>query len=288
MSDAPWYRPWLACPDCGAELAGSQPPSCTACGFSAPTSKDLRPRQPAPCQMALPRTLGLDLREALERLDTLRPKVSYRGPQAKRDSREFISEIEHRLNPPARVLDLGCGPRDQSVPFQHLGHQYVGVDYTNPAADLLADAHALPFAAGAFHCVFSFAVFEHLHNPFVAITEVERVLQPGGLFLGAVSQGEPFHDSFFHHTAWGILALLQHAPSLRLVKLWDSMDTLASLARMGRYPRVLKTLLSGLAAADRHLPYLAPRRRRWSASELRMDRLYRAGSLCFVITKANP
>lgn len=111
------------------------------------------------------------------------------------------------------------------------------------------------------------------------------MLVPGGLFLGAVSQGEPFHDSFFHLTPWGLIALLQRAPSLCPARLWGSRDTLDALARMGRYPHVLHRLLAGVAALDRGAPFLAPRRMRWSAEERRIDCLYRAGSLCFVIER---
>ena len=75
-----------------------------------------------------------------------------------------------------------------------IGYRYVGVDYSSSSADLLADAHSIPFGDNTFECVFSYAVLEHLHLPFLAIREIERVLSPSGLFVGTVSQGEPFHD----------------------------------------------------------------------------------------------
>jgi hypothetical protein len=45
--------------------------------------------------------------------------------------------------------------------------------------------------------VFSYVVLEHRHNLFVAALEIRRARGPGGVFCGAVSQGEQFHDSFF-------------------------------------------------------------------------------------------
>jgi SAM-dependent methyltransferase len=182
-------------------------------------------------------------------------------------------------------LDLGCGPRDQAVPIDHLGHKYVGIDISNAAADILADAHSIPFKSMTFDCVLSYATLEHLHNPFLAITEVERVLKPGGIFVGTVSQGEPFHASYFHHTVWGLISLVTAATSMSILRMWASGDTLGSLARMGRYPKVIKSLLRALNLINEKVPYLAPRKMKWSQEEKRLDELYRAGSICFVMQK---
>jgi len=37
-----------------------------------------------------------------------------------------MSVLEQQLEPVAKVLDLGCGPRDQAAPVQFLGFQYLG------------------------------------------------------------------------------------------------------------------------------------------------------------------
>jgi SAM-dependent methyltransferase len=218
-------------------------------------------------------------------MDTKRPKTSYSGPLALRDSRQLMTEIANRLPNRGAVLDLGCGPRDQAVCFGHLGFNYVGIDYLGDAADLLADAHSLPFADSTFDCVFSYAVLEHLHNPFLAIGEVSRVLKPGGFYVGTVSQGEPFHSSYFHPTGWGMLSLVSSVSELRLVKMWDGIETLTSLATMGRYPRVIRFLLAGLSSLHDRFTWLAPRRMRWSVKNKELDALYRAGAICFVVQK---
>jgi ubiquinone/menaquinone biosynthesis C-methylase UbiE len=111
-------------------------------------------------------------------------------PPAQRDSRELISEMIGSVLPNGRVLDLGCGPKDQAKPIESVGYRYVGVDYSSSLADLLADARSIPFRDSTFECVFSYAVLEHLHSPFLAIRKIERVLSPNGLFVGTVSQGE--------------------------------------------------------------------------------------------------
>lgn len=254
------------------------------CGFAAAPGapRDFRPQRPRARQMEF--ALGSAAGEALARIDVERPAVTYDGPAAARDSRELFSAAEPWMRSGARFLDLGCGPRDQAAPAAHYGLQYVGVDFSSPAADLLADAHALPFRNGTFDAVLSYAVLEHLYNPFVALQEVARVLAPGGVFVGTVSQGEPFHDSYFHHTALGVLSVFG-TTALELQRLWPSYDTLHALSKMGRYPRVQRLMIESVHRAGRALPMLAPRKFfRWTRREKAIDELHRAASLCFVAT----
>ncbi|HYM61805.1 MAG TPA: class I SAM-dependent methyltransferase [Thermoanaerobaculia bacterium] len=199
-----------------------------------------------------------------------------------RDSSELFSAAGQWLGNGVRLLDLGCGPRDQAVPAAYFGADYVGIDFASPEADLLADAHAIPFRDDTFHLVLSYAVLEHLYNPFLAVTEVARVLRPGGRFFGTVSQGEPFHDSFFHHTALGLMAVFC-AAGLRPLRLWPSYDTLHALAGMGRYPRAIRLSIEAIDRVRKAAPILAPRKFfRWSERERQLDEIHRAASICFV------
>lgn len=261
--------------------------SCRSCDFSDETRKDLRSRAGQFVRLRFPRRQLVEPAQLLQQVDTSRPAMTYSGPDALRDSRELMSEVSSRLPKGGDVLDLGCGPRDQFLPLDFLGFRYVGVDYGNAAADLFADAHAIPFKEASFDCVFSYAVIEHLHNPFIALHEIARVLKSGGWFIGTVSQGEPFHSSYFHHTPWALVSLVGAVPGLRLMRLWESADTLQSLASMGRYSRVVKGMLAGLAWVASQLPWLMPRKMQWPEKEKQLDRLYRAGSLCFSIQKVS-
>ncbi len=205
-----WWKPLLRCPDCGATLeASNQGFSCSGgCGWQSRDGRDLLCQNPRPCSLTHTRDPGLDPDAYLQELNTDPPPSCYTGPAALRDSTQFLSVLQDQLQPGDAVLDLGCGPRDQALPLQSLGFRYVGVDVDSPAADLLVDGHTLPFADFSFDAVFSYAVLEHLRDPLMGLVEVARVLKPGGLYLGTVSLGEPFHASFSHQTAWGLLALL--------------------------------------------------------------------------------
>ncbi len=284
----PWYLSHLACPDCGVRLdvSGGAAIRCE-CGYicERKTPLDLRPISPLARTLvvAVSSTASRDLGDCLVE----RPASRYSGPKALRDSSELFSAVLDILSPGQALLDLGCGPRDQAVVAAHLGLDYVGVDFASQQANLLADAHALPFQDATFDAVLSYAVLEHLCNPFLAMREVARVLKPGGVFFGTVSQGEPFHDSFYHHTAWGTLHVL-NGSGLRTTRLWHSHDTLHALASMGRYARVVRWLIGMVDIIVRSAPALSPRKHfRWSAREKEIDALHRSASICFVARKAD-
>ena len=278
----PWFAESLVCPECRAPLDFDDP-RCE-CGFRAAPMQPLDLRPSRPLQRALTMPVDDTSRADLETIDVSRPTVTYRAQPGMRDSSELFSAAAPQLRPGARFLDLGCGPRDQAPAAEHFGLRYAGVDYTSPAADLLADAHALPFEDATFDAVLAYAVFEHLHNPFLAAAEVARVLVPGGVFFGAVSQGEPFHESYFHHTALGTLALLR-AAGFRATRLWPSYDTLHSLATMGRYPKLTRGVIELTHRFAKATPFLAPRAfLRSTARQKQIEELYRTASICFVAT----
>jgi SAM-dependent methyltransferase len=280
-----WYLEHLACPDCRRTLDLERP---CACGFRPITGGilDLRPQNPQAREHHFsPLTTAF---KDLDATDIDRPENTYRGPRPIRDSGELFSAAEPWLAKGSRLIDLGCGPRDQAVAAEHYGLRYAGVDVDSRAADCLADAHALPFADNSFDGALAYAVLEHLHNPFVAASEAARVLIPGGVFFGTVSQGEPFHDSFFHHTAVGVLSLL-HSSGFEVRRLWPSYDTLHALAVMGRYSKATRLLIEALYRFDAMTPFLAPRTYfRGTAREKKLNALHRAASICFVATKVTP
>ncbi len=282
----PWILAILRCPDCGSELL-VQPRGygCSLCPWASEDPRNLQPVSPRALTLTHRRQAPADPSQLLEAIATDPPPLTYSGPSALRDSSAFLSELMARLQPGATVLDLGCGPRDQQRPIESFGFRYLGVDVDSAAADLLVDAHCLPFKDQSFDAVLSYAVLEHLRDPFVALREITRVLRSGGLYLGTVSQGEPFHASYFHHTAWGLLSLFSRQPELEALRLWAAIDTLESLSRMSRYPKVIRIALSCLHRLHEAFPQLSPRKARWPLKARQIDAIYRAGSIGFVSQK---
>jgi ubiquinone/menaquinone biosynthesis C-methylase UbiE len=87
-----------------------------------------------------------------------------------------------------QVLDLGCGAGRYLAQMETLlpGAKLVGVDPQVAAADgkiRRGSAYALPFADSSLDAVYSYIVFQHLHEPARALAEVRRVLKPGGVLV---------------------------------------------------------------------------------------------------------
>jgi SAM-dependent methyltransferase len=184
---------------------------------------------------------------ALERIDRIPWRLS----------RALLSHLPVAPTGGSIALDLGSGTGIHQEVCEKLGYEWVGLDYHEPAAPILGDAHALPFADDAFDFVLSLAVLEHLRNPVVAMRECHRVLKPGRLFIGTVAFGEPFHgNSFYHHTHLGTLSTLlaagfevrQVAPSVE----WNVLHAQAAMALFPRMPAWLRgAMLFPLEAAHK-------------------------------------
>ena len=107
--------------------------------------------------------------------------------------------FRQHVRPDSRILDCGCGPGSITVGLAQWAPdgQTVGVDLSAQQLDgarSLArelgvtnvtfregDIFKLPFEDDSFDVVFSQTVLVHIPNPDRAITEVKRVLRPGGL-----------------------------------------------------------------------------------------------------------
>ena len=101
-----------------------------------------------------------------------------------------------------RVLDFGCG----SKPYQSLFtySEYIGVDFENPAhphtqenVDVFYDGKKLPFPDQHFNSVFSTEVFEHLFNIDDLLSEINRVMLPGGKIMITCPFVWPEHEKPF-------------------------------------------------------------------------------------------
>lgn len=116
-------------------------------------------------------------------------------------SHYHLPELFERLRPLApgrRLLEVGCGIGVDTLRLARLGFaEVVGIDLTAVAVRLAArrarreglgtvrfgvgDAEVLPFADGSFDVVYSFGVLHHTPRIERAVSEVRRVLVPGGL-----------------------------------------------------------------------------------------------------------
>jgi SAM-dependent methyltransferase len=117
---------------------------------------------------------------------------------------EMIEEITVRGG---KILDCGAGSR--SDPHAAVINLEI-VDY--PSTDVLGVGQALPFRDAVFDAVFSFAVLEHVSDPFKCAAEIMRVLKPGGRVYAKVPFLQPEHgypNHFYNMTRQGLANLFQ-------------------------------------------------------------------------------
>jgi 2-polyprenyl-3-methyl-5-hydroxy-6-metoxy-1,4-benzoquinol methylase len=94
-----------------------------------------------------------------------------------------------------RILDIGCGS-GSITRFLVEGNAVVGIDVDEHALSACAArgirtvwadfGKKLPFDAESFEVVLATETIEHLPYPKILLAEIERVLVPGGFFLGSV------------------------------------------------------------------------------------------------------
>ena len=84
-------------------------------------------------------------------------------------------ELAAKLGPEALILNIGS-------PKKKEGKRVVYLDADRSVkADIIADAHRLPFINESFELVICRFVLEHVLNPWKVVSEIHRVLKQGGI-----------------------------------------------------------------------------------------------------------
>jgi SAM-dependent methyltransferase len=123
------------------------------------------------------------------------------GPTAEEVAIEVIRRVA-----PGRVLEVGCGLGVFADRMRReLGAEVTAVDLSPRMVELtrqrgvtalVADVQNLPFEDGAFDCVVANWVIHHLPDPDVGLTELSRVLRPGGCLVAATFSSEHMRDLY--------------------------------------------------------------------------------------------
>jgi len=152
------------------------------------------------------------------------------------------------------VLEIGCGrPRhkltgEMADIANSNNHQYMGLDRINYGQSLMADAHALPLRENSVDFVLCRGTLEHLVQPFEAVTEIHRVLKPGGLchatapFIFRYHGTENFND-YFRFTHEGLRLLFKGFELVKLEPQYGATATIAKLTPLDILPMFLKSII---------------------------------------------
>jgi len=127
-----------------------------------------------------------------------------------REPSELAVELSRTLERPARILELGCGPGDDSAYFARSGHRAVATDFVRvePAwsraareapslSFLICDLrHDLPFAGNSVDVVYARLSLHYFSDDVTSriFREIHRLLVPDGLFVFLCkSTSDPLH-----------------------------------------------------------------------------------------------
>ena len=132
---------------------------------------------------------------------------------------------KHKSN--GLTLDIGCS----NSPYVKYFPNLIGLDIQNgPKVDVVADVHKLPFEDEKFDNILCTEVLEHLHSPHLAISEMKRVLKPGGKLILSTRFIFPLHDvpnDYYRYTKYGLRYLLK---DWQIIELKEEANTLTTLA----------------------------------------------------------
>ena len=127
-----------------------------------------------------------------------------------------IEILSKRLS--GNILDFGCGAKPYAQYFTH-ADEYMGLDieksghiHTDEQIDVYYDGKVIPFDENHFDAVFSSEVFEHIFNLEEVLTEIQRVLKPGGKLLFTCPFAWPEHEvpyDFARYSSFGIKAVIE-------------------------------------------------------------------------------
>jgi SAM-dependent methyltransferase len=176
----------------------------------------------------------------------------------------FTDMLQSAQNPAVLVIGGGIAGKGMAALLRNPNIEFVETDVQlAPRAQLVCDAHDLPFEDAAFDAVIAQAVLEHVVDPYRCVSEIHRVLKDGGVvyaetpFMQQVHEGR--HD-FTRFTHLGHRRLFRHFDETAsgavagpaMVLAWSIRYLLISLGRSHRSTM----LLGGLGRAFFWLKYV--------------------------------
>ncbi len=162
-----------------------------------------------------------------------------------------------------RILDVGCGRK----PYRSLFavREYVGMDIENPGhshenedIDVFYDGKTFPFEQASFDHALCNQVLEHVFNPDEFVSEIHRILKPGGKLLLTVPFAWDEHEQpydYARYSSFGLTHLMQkhgfeihtHLKTVNdaraIAQLWNTFLYKKTLTRSGALNMLVCLLL---------------------------------------------
>lgn len=146
--------------------------------------------------------------------DTQQDVPRHRWTKMRRSHYDWLAQELEKLPPGQKIVDIGCGQSQ----FRDLldRHYACGVDfYPYPMARLVTDLNgALPLEDGSCDVAVLSNVLEHIFEPRFLLSEMNRILKPGGHMLIVVPFMIKLHQppyDFFRYTNYALERLCSEA-----------------------------------------------------------------------------
>ncbi len=201
------------------------------------------------------------------------------------------------INKKFTVLDLGCGLGKSLDYFLNLNKkaEWYGLDIedspevkarkANNKKFISFNGIDIPFEDNFFDFIYCKQVLEHVRYPKELLFEVQRVLKPGGYFIGSTSHLEPYHSmSYWNYTPYGFSILIEEA-KLKLLEIRPSIDSLTLIIRRGLRDLSLFNLFWKIESPLNFLISLIGKIIRTSPFKLNLIKLLFCGQFVFFVKK---
>lgn len=151
---------------------------------------------------------------------------------------EFMFHASRTVAQRSRVLDVGAGDAPYAELFAHT--DYVTLDWDGSVHDgartatVSASADAIPLPDASFDTVILTQVLEHVRRPAVVLSEIARVLRPGGRLFATVPFVWELHEEphdYWRFTRYALAALLEDA-GLDAIAITARSDSFTALAQL--------------------------------------------------------
>lgn len=144
-------------------------------------------------------------------------------------TRNIVADFRLRVADPRglKILDAGSGNGGTCISFAEAGAEVFGIDVENDLIEIarlfaesykvkaefvLYDGETIPFSDNSFDAALSISVLEHVSDPINYLSEILRVLKPGGyLYLALPNRLWPRET---HTLLWGITYLSYKAADM--------------------------------------------------------------------------
>jgi SAM-dependent methyltransferase len=148
----------------------------------------------------------------------------------------------------AAILDVGCGEMPYYPVFASVAGDYAGADmFPGPNVRYVCPAEALDVPDESFDVVLSTQMLEHVRDPTKTLSEIGRVLRPGGIALVSTHGVWPYHpvpEDYWRWTHEGLRVLFSDVACFDILDVMPQGGTGSALATLAAH-------YTGLLARDR-------------------------------------